>query len=95
MSRKRTPRIKRGGVDILQLPSRRPFSRRRRPCPFSRPGAPAIDYKDIRLLQRYLSEQGKIAPARISSVSPRNQRRLSKAVKRARFLALLPYVAEQ
>ena len=48
---------------------RRPFFRRRKSCPFTGDGAPKIDYKDTRLLQRYLSERGKIIPARISAVS--------------------------
>ena len=59
-------------------------------CPFSAPDAPKIDYKDIRLLQRFLSEQGKIMPASMTNVSRKNQRILVKAIKRARFLALLP-----
>ena len=60
-------------------------------CPFSKPGAPQPDYKDLRLLQRYISDQGKIVPSRISSVSPKKQRELALAIKRARFLALMPY----
>jgi small subunit ribosomal protein S18 len=71
---------------------RRPFSRRRKTCPFSGPNAPAIDYKDVRLLQRYISERGKIVPSRISAVSQKKQRELAQAIKRARFLGLLPYV---
>ncbi|MBC6444794.1 MAG: 30S ribosomal protein S18 [Alphaproteobacteria bacterium GM202ARS2] len=63
-------------------------------CPFSAPDAPTIDYKDIRLLQRFLSEQGKIMPTTMTNVSRKNQRILVKAIKRARFLALLPYVVE-
>ncbi len=72
--------------------SRRPFFRRRKTCPFSGDNAPVIDYKDIRLLQRYLSERGKIVPSRITAVSKKKQRELAKAIKRARELALLPYV---
>ena len=79
-------------VDIAQLPTRRPFFRRRKTCPFSGPNAPAIDYKDVKLLQRYISERGKIVPSRITAVSARKQRELSKAIKRARFLGLIPYV---
>ena len=70
----------------------RPFFRRRKVCPFSGSKAPRIDYKDVRLLQRYLSERGKIVPSRITAVSSRKQRELARAIKRARFLALLPYV---
>jgi small subunit ribosomal protein S18 len=72
--------------------TRRPFFRRRKSCPFSGPDAPAIDYKDIRLLQRFVSERGKMVPSRITAVSAKKQRELARAIKRARFLALLPYV---
>jgi small subunit ribosomal protein S18 len=71
---------------------RRPFFRRRKTCPFSGDNAPKIDYKDTKLLQRYISERGKIVPARISAVSTLKQRELAAAIKRARFLGLLPYV---
>ena len=72
--------------------ARRPFYRRRKSCPFSGPNAPVIDYKDVRLLQRYVSERGKIVPSRITAVSSKKQRELAQAIKRARFLGLLPYV---
>jgi small subunit ribosomal protein S18 len=72
--------------------ARRPFYRRRKSCPFSGPNAPKIDYKDVRLLSRFLSERGKIVPSRITAVSAKRQRELALAIKRARFLALLPYV---
>ncbi|MFT8585581.1 30S ribosomal protein S18 [Acetobacter papayae] len=72
--------------------ARRPFYRRRKSCPFSGPNAPAIDYKDVRLLSRFLSERGKIVPSRITAVSAKKQRELAQAIKRARFMALLPYV---
>ncbi|MEM0898608.1 MAG: 30S ribosomal protein S18 [Pseudomonadota bacterium] len=78
-------------VDINQIPTRRPFNRRRKTCPFSGDNAPKIDYKDVKLLQRYVSERGKIVPSRISAVSMKKQRELAKAIKRARFLGLLPY----
>ncbi|MFG1477802.1 30S ribosomal protein S18 [Xanthobacter sp. V4C-4] len=71
---------------------RRPFFRRRKTCPFSGPNAPKIDYKDVRLLQRYISERGKIVPSRITAVSAKKQRELAAAIKRARFLGLLPFV---
>ena len=71
---------------------RRPFFRRRKVCPFSGAGAPKIDYKDVKLLQRYISERGKIVPSRITAVSQIKQRELAQAIKRARYLALLPYV---
>ncbi|MCK6451073.1 MAG: 30S ribosomal protein S18 [Alphaproteobacteria bacterium] len=71
---------------------RRPFFRRRKSCPFSGPNAPKIDFKDIRLLQRFISERGKIVPSRITAVSAKKQRLLAQAIKRARFLGLLPYI---
>ena len=74
--------------------ARRPFQRRRKTCPFSGEGAPKIDYKDVRLLSRYVSERGKSVPSRITAVSAKKQRELAKAIKRARFLALLPYVVK-
>ncbi|MEP7031892.1 MAG: 30S ribosomal protein S18, partial [Pseudolabrys sp.] len=53
--------------------ARRPFFRRRKTCPFSGAGAPKIDYKDVKLLQRYVSERGKIVPSRITAVSAKKQ----------------------
>ncbi len=73
---------------------RRAFLRRRKVCPFSGAGAPKIDYKDVKLLQRYVSERGKIVPSRITAVSAKKQRELATAIKRARYLALLPYVVK-
>jgi small subunit ribosomal protein S18 len=75
-------------------PARRPFFRRRKSCPFSGPNAPKIDYKDVKLLQRFISERGKIVPSRITAVSTKKQRELAQAIKRARFIALLPYVVK-
>ena len=72
--------------------ARRPFFRRRKTCPFSGANAPRIDYKDVKLLQRFISERGKIVPSRITAVSAKRQRELAKAVKRARLLGLLPFV---
>jgi len=80
-----------GGAGPRSGPARRPFFRRRKSCPFSGPKAPKIDYKDVKLLQRFLSERGKIVPSRITAVSAKKQRELARAIKRARFLALLPY----
>ncbi len=73
---------------------RRPFFRRRKTCPFSGSHAQVIDYKDVRTLTRYISERGKIVPSRITSVSAKKQRELAKAIKRARNLALISYVAQ-
>jgi small subunit ribosomal protein S18 len=72
--------------------SRRPFFRRRKSCPFSGANAPKIDYKDVKLLSRFVSERGKIVPSRITAVSQKKQRELASAIKRARFLGLMPYV---
>ncbi len=73
---------------------RRPFFRRRKTCPFSSANAPKIDYRDTKLLSRYISERGKIVPSRITAVSAKKQRELAKAIKRSRFMALLPYVLD-
>ncbi len=72
--------------------SRRPFFRRPKSCPFSGADAPKIDFKDVKLLQRYVSERGKIVPSRITAVSTKKQRVLARAIKRARNMALLPYL---
>ena len=72
--------------------ARRPFFRRRKSCPFTGDKAPKIDYKDVKLLLRFVSERGKIVPSRITAVSAKKQRELAQAIKRARFLGLLPYV---
>ena len=72
--------------------ARRPFFRRRKSCPLSGAGAPKIDYKDVKLLQRFVSERGKIVPSRITAVSAKKQRKVARAIKRARQLALLPYL---
>ncbi len=75
-------------------PERRPFFRRRKTCPFSGDNSATIDYKDTRLLQRFISERGKIVPSRITAVSAKKQRELARAIKRARFLGLLPYLVK-
>ncbi len=80
------------GRDGAEGGQRRPFFRRKKTCPFSGAGAPKIDYKDVKLLQRFISERGKIVPSRITAVSNKKQRILANAIKRARFMALLPYV---
>ena len=72
--------------------SRRPFFRRQKSCPFSGPNAPKIDYKDVKLLSRFISERGKIVPSRITAVSTKKQRELAQAIKRARNIALLPFL---
>ena len=73
--------------------ARRPFFRRRKSCPFTGEGAPKIDYKDVRLLQRYISERGKIRARRVTGLSVQEQRRVAIAIKNAREVALLPYAS--
>ena len=68
-----------------------PFEDRKKFCPFSQKNSPKINYKDLRLLSRYISEKGKITPSRITNVSSKKQKELSNAIKRARFLALMSY----
>ena len=68
-----------------------PFELKKKFCPFSRPESPEIDYKDIRLLSRYITEKGKIIPSRITGVSRKKQKELARAIKRARFLSLISY----
>ena len=72
-------------LNLFQVP-RFQFKRK---CPLTGKNAPKIDYKNIKLLKKYLSESGRILPARITSVSHKKQKELSRAIKRARLLALL------
>lgn len=67
------------------------FSRRGKSCYFSTRNVEDIDYKDTELLKKFITESGKIVPSRITGTKARYQRRLSRAIKLARFLALLPY----
>ena len=67
------------------------YSRRRKYCRFTAEGIKEIDYKDLNLLKAYVSESGKIVPSRITGTKARYQRQLAQAIKRARYLALLPY----
>ena len=69
------------------------MARGKKVCPVCEAGSRAVDYKDERRLSRFITERGKILPRRISGVCARHQRQLSTAIKRARFLALLPYIA--
>lgn len=68
------------------------FFKRRKSCPFSGKDAQAIDWKDVRTLGRYVSERGKMMPSRITSVCQKKQRELAQAIKRSRYMALMPYV---
>ena len=70
-------------------------SRRKKKCPFTEKGVKHIDYKDTELLVRFITERGKILPRRITGVSARHQSLLTVAVKRARYMALLPFVAKK
>ncbi len=73
---------------------RKVFFRRKKTCPLTGANAPKIDYKDVKLLSRFVSERGKILPSRITSVCHKKQRELTGAIKRARNLALLPFVTK-
>ncbi|MGI9449254.1 MAG: 30S ribosomal protein S18 [Geminicoccaceae bacterium] len=86
----RPPRA--SGGEPPNITIRRPFFRRRKSSPFSGDEAAKIDYKDVKLLQRFVSERGKIVPRRITAVTAKEQRSLAQAIKRARILALLPFV---
>jgi len=70
------------------------FLKKDRFCPLSGPNAPVIDYKNVTLLLRYVSERGRVLPSRITSISVKKQRELRIAIKRARILALLPFVKQ-
>jgi small subunit ribosomal protein S18 len=67
------------------------FFRRRKYCRFTAEGVEYIDYKDLNTLRNYITENGKIVPSRITGTSARYQRQLATAIKRARYLALLPF----
>ena len=90
MKRKKKNNLKRktssySKLNLFQKPGIKFF----RPCPLSGKNAPLIDYKNIKLLKKYISETGRILPSRITSVSQNKQKKLSRAIKRARLLALL------
>ena len=72
-------------LNLFQKPGIKFF----RPCPLSGKDAPLVDYKNIKLLKKYISESGRILPSRITAVSQNKQKKLSRAIKRARLLALL------
>lgn len=73
---------------------RKPKIRRRKVLPFQKSGIKYIDYKDPEFLKKFLNEQGKILPRRITGTSLKYQRKVAQAVKKARHLALLPYVTD-
>ncbi len=86
----------------MAIPFRKKFSqepldprfRKKKPCPFKAANFEEIDYKDIETLSKFITERGKILPRRITGVSAYFQRRLALAIKRARYMALLPFVAQ-
>ena len=80
-------------LKITKEAVRKPFQKKRKSCPFSGKKT-KIDYKDIKTLTKFISERGKIIPSRISAVSAKKQRELSKAIKRARYIGLMPYVVK-
>ena len=82
---KKRPNSKYSKLNLFQRPDTKFF----KTCPFSGKNAPIINYKNIKLLKKYISESGKILPSRITSVSFKKQRELSRSIKKARFLALL------
>ncbi|MBE2191958.1 MAG: 30S ribosomal protein S18 [Alphaproteobacteria bacterium] len=77
---------------MSEAPQKKTFFKRRKTCPFSGENGQSIDWKDIRTLGRYISERGKISPSRITAVSQKKQRELAQAIKRARYMALMPYM---
>ena len=87
-SRKYGSKKKTGSYSKLSL-FQKPGIKFFRPCPLSGRNAPTIDYKNIKVLKKYISESGRILPSRITSVSQKKQKELSRAIKRARLLALL------
>ena len=84
-NKKKNNQRKYNKLNLFQVPK---FQFKKK-CPLTGKSAPKIDYKNIKLLKRYTSENGKILPSRITSVSQRKQRELSKSIKRARILALI------
>ena len=77
---------------MVEVEARVPFDRGRKRWPFRGPNARKIDYKDSKLLMRYVPEAAKNVPSPITAVSAKKQRELARAIKRSRFLGLLPYV---
>ena len=80
--------------DIMERTNNRGKRSRRKVCAFCVDKVETVDYKDVAKLRRYLSERGKIVPRRVTGTCARHQRQLTEAIKRARHLALLPYVSD-
>lgn len=88
----RSNAARRKTTDSNQSQQKKVFFKQRKNCPLSEKGAPKVDYKNVKLLSKFISERGKMLPRRITSVSAKKQRELAEAIKRARILALLPFV---
>lgn len=84
----------RGGMSSMMGPPQDFRGRKRKRCPFTALGVRHIDYKDIDTLSKFITDRGKILPRRITGVSAHHQRQLADAIKRARHMALLPFVSE-
>ncbi len=80
---------------VAQAPTESPFVKKKKACPFVAAKVDTIDYKDVETLKQFITERGKILPRRITGVSQYYQKVLKKAIKRARHMALLPFVAEE
>ncbi|MEN9343632.1 MAG: hypothetical protein RLZZ453_419 [Chlamydiota bacterium] len=80
---------------VASAPMEGIFVKKRKQCPFKAAGIKHIDYKDIQTLSQFVTERGKIIPRRITGVSAYYQRHLAQAIKRARHMALLPFVAQE
>lgn len=83
-----------GGMNPMMGPPQDFRGRKRKRCPFTALGIRHIDYKDIETLSKFITDRGKILPRRITGVSAHHQRQLADAIKRARHMALLPFVSE-
>lgn len=79
---------------LLKKPSKRTVLFKKKVCRFCIDKADKVDYKDVSKLVKFISERGKIVPSRVSGTCAKHQRKLAQAIKRARFIALLPYAAE-
>ena len=82
------------GKSTADHAAKRVLFRRKKGCPLSEAGAPVVDYKNIKLLIRFVSERGRILPSRITGVSAKKQRELKRAIKLARNIALLPFAKQ-
>lgn len=89
MYQKKTPAPAQNG------PADSPFAKKKKSCPFTASKVKTIDYKDIETLSQFITERGKILPRRITGVSHFYQKILKKAIKQARYMALLPFVAKE